>query len=355
MVHFTLLFSSFIAFLRHNKKSLLLFSFMILFIFSALRMDFGNDYDSYKSIYEIIKSTGTNSLYDDNPLFVLLNKLSPTFQWFIAVTSFIFLFAVYKLIKKNVEEEYHGLALLLFLLNPYMFLINLSSIRQSIALALFIWAISFAVKRKLIPYVLLVFAASLFHTSAIVLLPFYFLAKPKKVSRVFLIVFIIILAALVLNPFSYDWMLKLFEEFLSDTRYDRYFEEARGNGLAATAVAVMYLIYMLLNIRRIDGKAAAYAKLYLVSTAISVLAYKTNMFTRFDNYFIIFGLITIPSIIQWNRENETNRLLYMLNVYVFPAFILGTYGLKYFNFFVRDEIWVDFRTYKVNFTGFFSS
>ena len=207
MVHFTLLTSSFIAFLRHNKKSLLLFSFMLLFIFSALRDGFGNDYDSYKNIYEIIKSTGTNSFYDDNPLFILLNKISPTFQWFIAITSFIFLFAVYKLIKKNVGEEYHGLALLLFLLNPYIFLINLSSIRQSIALALFIWAVSFAVKRKLIPFILLVFFASLFHTSAIVLLPVYFLAKPKKVSRAFLIVFIVVLAFLVLNPLSYDWMV----------------------------------------------------------------------------------------------------------------------------------------------------
>ncbi|MBE6663251.1 MAG: EpsG family protein [Ruminococcaceae bacterium] len=352
MVHFTLLTSSFIAFLRHNKKSLLLFSFMLLFIFSALRDGFGNDYDSYKNIYEIIKSTGTNSFYDDNPLFILLNKISPTFQWFIAITSFIFLFAVYKLIKKNVGEEYHGLALLLFLLNPYIFLINLSSIRQSIALALFIWAVSFAVKRKLIPFILLVFFASLFHTSAIVLLPVYFLAKPKKVSRAFLIVFIVVLAFLVLNPLSYDWMVGLFEEFLSDTRYDRYFEDAQGNGLAATAVAVVYLIYVLLNIRRLDGKAAAYGKLYLISTAISVLAYKTNLFTRFDIYFIIFGLIAIPSIIQWNRENETNRFLYMLNVYVFPAFILGTYGIKYYNFFVRDEIWVKFRTYKMNFVGF---
>lgn len=354
MVHFTLLTSSFIAFLRHNKKSLLLFSFMLLFIFSALRDGFGNDYDSYKNIYDIIKATGEYSFYDDNPLFVLLNKISPTFQWFIAITSFIFLFAIYRLIKKNVEIEYHGLALLLFLLNPYIFLINLSSIRQSIALALFIFAIGFAIKRKIMPYILLIFIASLFHTSAIVLLPFYFLAKPKKVSRAFLIIFILVLALLILSPFSYEWLISSFEDFLSDTRYDRYIEAGQGISLSATAVAVMYLAYVLLNIRRLEGTDAAYAKLYLVSTAISVLAYKTSLFVRFDIYFIIFGLVAIPSIIKWNRENETNRILYMLNVYIFPALILATFGIKYYNFFVRDEVWVGFRTYKFNLLGFFS-
>ncbi len=353
MVHLTLLISSVISFFKINKKSLLLISFILLFLFSALRFEFGNDYNSYLNIYNIVQITGENNYYSANPLFIFLNKISPTFQWFIAITSFIFLFAVYKLIKKNVSPEYHGIALLVFLLNPYIFIINLSAVRQGIAIALFIFAIHYAIKRNPVPYIILILAAAMFHTSAIVLLPVYFLVKPKKVSKGFLIGFIIVLFVLLLSSASFEWVLNMFQDFLVNTRYNRYLENTQGNSLTATLIAVVYLIYALLNIRKLDGKAAAYAKLYLVSTGISVLASRTNLFTRLDMYFIIFALVAIPSIIDWNLKNEKNRTMRILNAYVFPALILCTFGIKYYNFFMKDETWASFRTYKTNIMGFF--
>ena len=55
MVHLVLAISAFLVLLIRNKK-VLSFSFVILFVFAALRYDFGNDYDSYLNCFNYIKN-----------------------------------------------------------------------------------------------------------------------------------------------------------------------------------------------------------------------------------------------------------------------------------------------------------
>lgn len=353
MVHITLLVSTLLSFIRHHKRSLITVSFVLLFVFSALRYGFGNDYFSYLNIFNTIKITGWHSYLSSNPLFILLNKYSPNFQVFIAITSFIFLFAVYMLIIRNVDAKYHIFAVGLFLLNPYLFLMQLSSIRQSLAVAMFILAVFFAIKRKPVYYVAVIILASLFHTSAILLLPFYFLINDKKPTRVFLIVFVVIVALLTLSPVSYDWFIGLFEEFLMKNRYDRYLTGS-GNSLNATLVALMYFLYGLININKLEGKSVAFGKLYLLSSAVSVLAYRISLFVRIGIYFDIFSIVAVPLIIAANVKKEKDGLLRAFNIYIIPALIFGTLLIKYYNFFFVDTTWIGFQTYKMNFTGLFT-
>ena len=344
MVHLTLLAASLLSFLKNKGKPLIWGSFVVLFAFSALRYGYGNDYFSYLGIYNYIKLNGWYDYYEKNPLFILLNRFSPNFYIFVAVTSLAFLVAIFVLIYRNVSPKYQGIAVLLFVLNPYIFLTNLSAIRQATAMVVFVLAIYFSMKKKIVPYILLILVASMIHTSAILLLPIYFVANTKKISRPFLFIFTIIVALLVLSPASYDWFVGLFEEFLAENRYDRYIQE-QGNSIYATIMALVYFVYVALNIRKLDGKKQAFAKLYLISTTISLIAYKASIFTRLDIYFIIFGLITIPNIIEHNVKNEKRPLPRFINVYLFPAFILLTYAIKYYNFFTEPN-WASYRTYE---------
>ena len=152
MVHITLLASTVLAFIKHHKKSLISVSFLLIFIFSALRYGFGNDYFSYMNIFNTIKITGWHSYLSTNALFILLNKFAPNFQMVIAITSAMFLIPVYFLIVKNVEAKYHVISLGIFLFHPYLFIVNLSAIRQSIAAALFICAVYMAMKKMALTF-----------------------------------------------------------------------------------------------------------------------------------------------------------------------------------------------------------
>ncbi len=351
MVHLTLLVSTLIAFLRHHKKSLIAVSFIVLFIFSALRYGFGNDYFSYLNTFNEIKMTGTFSHISNDVLYVWLNKIMPTYQMLLAVTSFIFLFAVYMLIKRNVNAGYHGIAVFIFALNPYIFLSNLSAMRQCLAMVMLMLAVYFALKKKPIIFIVLILLASLFHFSAIVFLPLYFIANEKKISRGFIIAFVAVLGSLLLTSNFFEIVLGWFEEFTSSTHIRLYLEN-EGNSLRSTILTSLYLVYVLMNVRKLKGKTLAYTKLYMFALFFAILAYKLNMMTRLQQYLDIFSLVALPGIIEHNYKNEKNDILKLINVYLFPALLFVVYILRYYSFFTND-MWESYRTYQINLAGLF--
>lgn len=346
MVHLVLAISAFLVLLIRNKK-VLSFSFVILFVFAALRYDFGNDYDAYLAQFGYIKSGQYNS-FDEEILFAWLNKISPSFSFLIVLTSAVFLYAVYVLIKNNVSLEYIGIAFLVFVINPYIFLMNLSAIRQSIAMAIFIFAVHFSKKKKIIPYIILIIIASLFHKSAIVLLPLYFVANEKKVKLWQIVAIVSVVLVLLLSPESLNQVITNFLEFFQDNNYNYYFSNDMQNSLRATLLSSVYLIYVLINIRKLDGGTLLYSKLYLIATIFAVLAYNISMATRLQMYFDVFSVVSLPGIIEYNYKNNKDFVSNLINVYVFPALILVIYILRYYSFFITP-LWEDFRNYQTIF------
>lgn len=346
MVHLVLAISAFLVLLIRNKK-VLSFSFVILFVFAALRYDFGNDYDSYLNCFNYIKN-GQYNPFDEEVLYAWLNKISPSFSFLIVLTSAVFLYAVYVLIKNNVSEEYFGIAFLIFVINPYIFLMNLSALRQCLATAVFIFAVQFAKKKKIILYIALIIVASLFHKSAIVLLPFYFWANEKKVKSWQIVAIVSVLLVLLLSPESLNQLIEIVLEFFQDANYDYYYSNELQNSLRATLLSSVYLIYVLINITKLEGKTLMYSKLYMVAMIFAVLAYKLSMMTRLQMYFDIFSLVSLPGIIEYNYKKNQDLLSKVINVYAFPALILVIYLLRYYSFFI-NPLWESFTTYQTIF------
>ncbi len=347
MVHIVLLFSAFVSFLKANTKKILLLPFAVLFVFAALRYDYGNDYMSYMNMYDIITETDRDTLINEW-FFVFLNEIIPSFQLLLAIVSLFFLFTVYKLITDNVELEYLGFAFLIFVINPYLFLVNLSAVRQSIAIGLFIIAVGFAYKKKIIPYIAIIILAALFHNSAIVLLPIYFLANGNRIKKWQLITVIAVFLFFLLTP---EVLYAFIEEVLSyfdNANYNYYFDDIAENSLRATLLSSLYGIYVLMNIGRLSGKKLMFAKLYLVAVVFSVLAYRLSMLTRIQMYFDIFSVVAIPAIIEENYKNNDNYESRIINIYAFPALLFIIYILRYYSFFTND-LWESFTVYKTIF------
>lgn len=343
MVHLFLAFNSFLGLLNKNKR-LLSILFFALFVFSAIRYDYGNDYASYLRWFNYIKSTGSNP-FGEQILYTFLNKISPSFNFLLTIVSGFYLYTVYRLIKNNVSDNYIGVSFLIFLINPYLFLMNLSAIRQSIAIALFIIAVYFSKKRKIIPYIVLILLATLFHKSAIILLPFYFWANGKKVKKWHIIAILAVIVFLFFTPDKFNDLITYFLEFFDDKTYNHYFSEGTGNSIRSTVLTAVYLIYLLLNIFKLDGKALVYTKLYVIALIFAVLAYKLSMLTRLQMYFDIFSVVSLPGIIEWNIKNNQKQISVLFNVYIFPLLILLIYILRYYSFFT-NELWQSFATYQ---------
>lgn len=346
MVHIILALSVFVAFLLRDKKGLLM-AFIIIFLFAALRYDFGNDYMSYLENFELIKNTDINP-FGTQTLFYFLNTISPTFFIFILITSVLTIYPVYFIIKNNMGPEYYAFAVFIFVINPYIFLMNLSAMRQALATMCFIIAVQFSVKKKIIPYVLMIIIASLFHKSAIVLLPFYFWINEKRVKNWHIVTIVVSILVLLLMPENlYNIIIEVLEIF-NDKNYDYYFEKLIQNSLRATFLSSLYLIYLLINIKKLSGKTLLYTKLYLVGCVFVVLAYNLSMLTRMQMYFDIFSVVALPGIIEHNYKNNNGVMDQVINVYAFPALLFVIYILRYYSFF-NNPTWESFTVYNTIF------
>ena len=343
MVHLTLLVSSAIAAIQKNKKLWLWCSFCILIIFAVLRYNFGNDYTAYLRIYNEIRAGGSS--FAREPMLPFLVRLCPNYYIFIAITSVITIIPIYFLIKKYVIDSYKGLAVLIYCINPYLFLLSLSSIRQMLALSFFIIAIHFSKDHKIIPYLIFIALATTCHISAIILLPFYFIANENKMNKLQIIAVVVFLLIMLLGNELFDKWMQYALDYFSDINYNTYATQG-GNTLRATLLSSIWFVYIVININRLSGSTLMFSKLSLVGYIFAILAYKVSMLGRITMYFEIFSIITIPMIMHQNNTSfiSSNKVFWAINKYVFPMLIFTVYALRYYSFFT-NPIWESFREY----------
>ncbi len=121
-----------------------------------------NFYDIFMSEKEIGQKLLMKiiSIFTDNP------------QWYFFITSLfivsIFMYFIYKY-SSNVSIS----VFLFIVLNSYM--VSQNIVRQYIAIALFMISLKFLINRNLIKYSISIFIATLFHSSAFLMIPFYFI------------------------------------------------------------------------------------------------------------------------------------------------------------------------------------
>lgn len=357
MVHVILFAIVLVPFAGQKNKFAFPFAMFALTVFSALRYNYSNDYQSYRVWYTETHLPGAK-LGPGEFLYNLLNFLSPHYFVVVAVTSILFILGIYWLISKNLPQKYHWLALAIFIINPYLFLMNLSAVRQSIAMVLFILAIDFAYKKKPIPYVLLILAAVFFHKSALILFPFYFAASDRPFRRrTVLAVLFGVFALLFLVDLNQ--VTNLVARWFRDSNYLSYVSSGEQNSLRATLLTSLFFLYVLTNLNKLSGKTLVYGKLYLLATVFGILAFRLSTFTRIQMYFDIFSIIALPMIfrevclcgrVKLNLQNPVATLWGVFNRYALPLLLVVIYFLRYYSFFV-NPMWASFTHYQTIFSA----
>ena len=170
-----------------RKQKFIYFSFLILFLQTGLRWETGTDWNPYLN----------NFLLSDSIVVVLANVLigfelgygllvyavrliTDDYTVFLLIHAFIYLFLIFKSIKKLYSFTF--LPLLIF----YVLTIGLlGSNRQLIAVALCLYSLSFALERKKLKFFTIILIAFLFHSSAILFGIYYFLNKKIKPIYIF--------------------------------------------------------------------------------------------------------------------------------------------------------------------------
>lgn len=202
-----------------------------------------------------------------------------TYTGLFLVVAFITVFFITLSIINKKGNDYSVSALLLYTLT-YGFLIN--GMRQGISCAIFLYSAKFILEKKPIPYVISIIIASLFHTSALILLPFYFFRYLSLPSLIYLVIYLVSYAGVFFDISQY------FPEtfILGSKDYTKYIDKmtledpSLLGALVYRSIQIVILVLMLFNRKSL-------------SSTLFNLAFMGFILSNIGFHFFIIGRITV--------------------------------------------------------------
>lgn len=310
----------------------LILSLLPIFLFLALRYNYGNDYSSYIELFDEISAQG-QLVYNADEWHVEagwfeLNRLFSDIGFFPMVMCLAFFncYAFGRFVKRFVPRNYYWVAIFIYCFVPDNLLIQASAMRQGVAISLCLISIEFLLEKEFIKYVFIVLFASLFHTSAMVLIPFGFVgALNFSIKRSLIPLFIGLYIALfffadlfisfVLDSFAFGGFF-LFERYLY---YDTKGVVGTGAGLVFQGIYLATLLYFHDNQNK-DGRLI----FRLVIIGLYILPFSTSvmMISRLTFYFFVASVAAVPLILVAVNNNIIRRgFVFLYAVFVFYSYI----------------------------------
>ncbi len=283
---------------------------VLLILFGGLRAT-GFDYGMYEDIYKSI----TLSNRDDSLVeygFALLLTISKFFH--LTFNAFLFILTAFCVIVKfpviRKYSPYPILSLLLYF--PISFLMSdMGQIRNSIALALVLWGYSDLFSNHERKFVVKVFIACIFHNSAIVILPIYWIIKSiNKISPWIIYSSIVLIIPLLFVDIRDLFMLLTFLPQVLIYKIVFYTEsevygQSVGLGLSFI-LRILVLIGLFVFKKRGQERYSYYdllLNLYLAGVIIYILFSSVEQFAvRFTNYFKMLEYIILPMFIILSKK-----------------------------------------------------
>ena len=304
-----------------NELSIGLF-FFILIVFVSLRANtIGNDTRNYIYLFKSFADMSWKELFfDKEPAYAILNKLisyistNPNVFFFFAALIYIIPIAI--LYIDNIEIPVLTIALFI---SMSTFVMLFSGIRQSIAIALGVISFYFTKNKKLIPFILVVLLAIMFHRSAFMLAFMYPLYHLRITSKWLLIVVPIMIIVFVLNKPIFSFLAI----FLSSS----YEVNVRSTGAYSMIILFALLSvfsYVVVDEEKMDKTTFGLRNFLLLATMLQMFAPLNSLAMRMNYYYIIFIPLLIPKIIKstslrWRQVS--NFATYVMTVFFFIYFL----------------------------------
>ncbi|MBE2895833.1 EpsG family protein [Pasteurellaceae bacterium HPA106] len=297
-------------------------SFMIPFVFLAIRYDIGQDYQNYvEYFYRIANGESVNKELG----YIFINKAilyyNVDFQWFFVVLGFLYIFFSYI----SFPKKFFAISVFLFISITYLYE-GFSLVRQGVAVAIMAYASRYILEKRFFLYLVFSILAGFFHiATAFVLLLCYPIYKINLKPIIYVI--FIILAYLFLNVFHViDHVFNLF--FLIFPKY-RWYAESQFTGKAIsysgvigpvikiTIACAIFMFKEKITTRFSDG--LIHINFYFLYTICYVFHLNMSIFGRVEHIFIYSSIFVIPMFLSVITKKNVRFLSYIiiLSFYLF--------------------------------------
>lgn len=291
--------------------------YIVILIFMAIRYDYG-DGRVYRVVFNHIHSVGT--MKGVEPLYVWINKLLPNYDMVIAITSLFFVLAIYYVLSRTLTLRQRGFALLVMVVHPYILMVDMSAIRQSIAIALILLGVYVANEHRNVFFIPFCLIAALFHKSAIIMLPLVFLFDKKHFTTImkWAILAVTIFFLIVPNRLFQLLEMALAATGLNTANYLAYLYNGNENSGLAVILSFIIMIFLMLCGNSVEDNNAIYVKLSILAMVFEALQGRVQQFGRIDMYFLPFLMLSLPMILK--QEPQTLEVLVPNGAIVFNKY-----------------------------------
>lgn len=308
------------------------------FVF-GIRYGVGTDFFGYVNSYEELAKKGYIYNEEIEGGFVwLMRILAPLHSsaLFLGVVAFLQMLPVVFALK---NDKYVFPALFFVFMFDGVWLGHANLLRQVISIGLWTLAIKYAVEKKILIHYLLVFAAILFHRSAIILLPFYpiFLFKTDWFKNIKIDLLLLVGSLVAMNIISIQDFFTRIDQAIGLLGYERYtdYNATLLNDEEAT-LGIGFFITLITNIFIIvnSNKIKEYFKndflngiysLFFIGTLFKYVFTGSQMLQRVNMYFYSFYFIVMAYALYYFLKTKKNLQLIFLVGLILLTFVAILY------------------------------
>ncbi|HAT62478.1 MAG TPA: hypothetical protein DCS83_08065 [Prevotella sp.] len=331
------------------KKSIIIGWCIFFTLFGGLRWRIGGDWDQY---YDHFVFSSWSNIFNYDRYGNGEETLEPGFVFFNVLIKTIFgKFYIYNLIVVGfIQFTYYKFCNYFFPKNPlfcYCFLMvavaNYFPVRAGFSVGISYWCWKFIKEQKLIPFLIVIFFASIIHNKSIVLLPCYWLGKVRLKSLWLLILYpIIAIASYKLQ----DWFTILSLSFGGSIAEKAYkFSQVETEGFAGASYFGWVLNYFFLCIYLyIRKKEKLFSNNWYNVLLNSVMIYNA-IFMIFSNgmgdlarlstnFFPVQCILLLKSVLYFAKSK--NHLISCLAIFFFLSYYIYKLPSNWNGYFFKD-------------------
>lgn len=307
--------------IRKNYKHIKWFTFIIIVFFLILFVGFrdcGFDYDNYKYYYKWFNDAWINNseVFGTEKGYAFLNHVLPSFRAVFVVMALITLPLQLFFLYKYSPAPF---ASLLFYIGVFLYASAMGQYRQSLALAIVIWA--FINYKHKVRFALLVAIACLFHVSALIALLVLFMPKHLCSLKTYVLLFML---ALIINLTAGSLFISMFgylTPFIAD-KLEMYSIQEAGMNLGFNRTMLLrIIIFSLFYVNRETISKYKHGEVFFNLYFVSLLMY--------------MGLGFLPQL----AGRGSIYFSYMELVLAGMLVCIPRKGIVYFLFFLTICIW----------------
>lgn len=287
---------------------------LILILVCGLRDGVGTDYGLYKFYYNNIDQ---NSRFEIGFRFLieLANKVGISYNTFLILISAITITLFYIAIKKYSSKP--AASIFFFVaLGYYAYSFNI--IRQMLAIAITLYGINYIKEKKFLKYLVLILVASLFHSTALIMIPVYFLLKLKNNrNNNFILLFICAILPFLYNTI-FTFIVTNFEQYSAYATINEYTYTKPGMGTYVIGI-VNLVLFIIFAINRnklceLENTNDIYLKMLSYSLLFTALSFVNSIAVRGGYYLSIYLIYLLPNIgtCLFKRTNKSFEILVIL-------------------------------------------